>query len=95
MVVEGNVAVVVDVGAVPEDAGDGFSTLRCPSGTWDVWGVVVAVTATTQRTGFNVDAAVAVAAAAAVVAAAVTAYLGEDVGDECDEKPEAKGKTPH
>ena len=61
--------VVVDVEAVPEDAGDGFSTFRCPSGTRDVLGVVVAVTATTQRAGLDVDAAVAVAAAAAVVAA--------------------------
>ena len=68
---------VVDVGMVPEDAGDGFSILCCPSGTRDVLGVVVAVAATTQGAGLDVDAAVAVAAAAAAVAAAaVTACFG-------------------
>ena len=79
---------------MPEDAGDGFSTLRCPLGTREVVAVVVAVIAATQVAGLDVHAAVVVAAAAAVVAAAVTACLGEDVGDECDEPPEAQGKAP-
>ena len=51
---EGDV-VVVDVGMVPDDAGDGFSTLCCPSGARDVLGVAVAVTATTQGAGLDVD----------------------------------------
>ena len=84
----------VDVEVVPEDAGDELSTLRHPLGTREVVGVVVAVIAATQVAGLYVHAAVVVAAAVAVVAAAVTACLGEDVRDECDEPPEAKGKTP-
>ena len=44
---EGEV-VVVDVEAVPEDAGDGFSTLRCPSGTREVVGDVATVIVATQ-----------------------------------------------
>ena len=31
----------VDVGAVPEDAGDGFSNLRCPSDAENLWGTLL------------------------------------------------------
>ena len=80
----------VDVGVVPEDAGDGFSTLRCPSGAREVVGDVAAVIAAMQTDAGPQEDVVAVAAAAAVVAATAAACLDEDVGDECDEQPDAK-----
>ena len=90
---EGNV-VVVDVGVAQKDAGDGFSTLRCPSGTRDLLGVTATVDTATQEVHLEVNVVAAVAAAAAVVAATATARRGENVGDECAEPPENKIHAP-
>ena len=81
----------VDVEVMPEDAGDGFSTLRCPSGAREVVGDVSTVIAATQTDAGLQEYAVV---AAAVVAATATACLGEDVEGECDERSEAKIDAP-
>ena len=60
------------------------------------WAVARDVTANTasQETGLQENVVAAVSAAAAVVAPTATAYLGENVGDECDEQPKAKIGAP-